>query len=144
MQAGFGTESLSHARAALLLYAMYRSRGKESSLNGLETWDRCAAYIRGAVLKSSTVAEFVQNFCKKAAIGSIVPRYLETTGFVPIDDVGTLAKVDGVYDYQLDIFQDDKVLKIFANEAQYIIMLVREKIQREKELFTDYEADDQI
>lgn len=50
----FNTDSVKHASAALLLYAMYRSRNKNSPLNGLETWDRFNSYIRGACLKSST------------------------------------------------------------------------------------------
>lgn len=62
----FDTESLKHAKAALLLYALYRSRDEKSSLNGLETWDRFGAYIKGACLKSVSTAEFVQNFCAKA------------------------------------------------------------------------------
>lgn len=31
----FDTDSLSHAKAALLLYGMYRSRNKNGPLNGL-------------------------------------------------------------------------------------------------------------
>lgn len=77
MQFGFDTESVKHGKAALLLYAMYRSRGKESSLNGLETWDRCNNYIRGATLKSATVSEFVQAFCKKTHIQSIRPTFFK-------------------------------------------------------------------
>lgn len=58
-----------------------------------------------------------------------------------IDENGTLAEVAGVYDYRLEIFEDQSLLDIFANEALYIIMLVRERIQREKELFVS-EIDD--
>ena len=74
----FDTDSLAHAKAALLLYGMYRSRKKESPLNGLETWDRFQTFVRGACLKASTTAEFVQAFCKKAKIDSVKPRYLST------------------------------------------------------------------
>lgn len=137
MQFKFDTQSVAHGKAALLLYAMYRSRDEKSSLNGLDTWDRCGSYIRGAILKSSTVSEFVQQFCKKANITSIKPHYLKTDGLVKVDDSGIMAQADGLYNYQLEIFEKPEILQIFANESIYIIMLVRERIQREKELFTD-------
>lgn len=133
----FDTDSLAHAKAALLLYAMYRSRSTDSSLNGLETWSRCNNYIRGAILKSTNIAEFVQHFCKKAGVGSIKPHLLETDGLIEIDEHGTLANIEGFYNFQLDIFEDKEVLALFENEAQYIILLVREGIQREKELFNN-------
>ena len=141
MRLGFDCEEIDHAQAALLLYGMYRSREENSSLNGLETWDRCNSYIRGAILKSSTVGEFVQQFCKKAQIGAIKPHYLKTDGAVKVESGGTMAVSDGLYNYQLEIFNNEKILDIFANEALYIIMLVRERLQREKEIF-NYEVED--
>lgn len=140
MQLGFSTESLEHAKCALLLYAMYRSREKNSSLNGMETWDRCRNFIRGAVLKSETVGGFVNEFCKKAGVLSIKPIYLGSGGLVKIDE-GTLIEAEGVYDYHIQIFADKELLKLFEKESQYIIMLVREKIQREKEIFKNATED---
>lgn len=142
MQAKFDTESIKHGKAALLLYAMYRSRPAGSSLNGLDTWDRCNNYIRAAALKSSTTAEFVQVFCKKADVQSIKPVYFRTDGLVAVDDFGTLMKADGVYNYQLEIFEDQDIYKILSEESQYIIMLVRERIQREKREASKDEPED--
>lgn len=127
----FDTVSRQHARAALLLYAMYRSRDKNSPLNGLETWDRCNSFIRAACLKSNTTAQFVQEFCKKAKIQSIKPAYLSTGAPVRMSD-GSLMDVRGLKDYNLDILEDNTLLKIYETEAVYVCMLVRERIQREK------------
>lgn len=132
MQFGFDTESIKHGEAALLLYAMYKSRGEKSSLNGLETWERCNAYIRAAVLKSSTTAEFVQQFCRKASISKITPMYLKTDGIVKINELGTLASGDSLYEYKTSIFENQELLDLFTNESIYIVMLVRERIQRDK------------
>lgn len=109
----FDTGSIDHAQAALILYAIYRSRGKNSSLNGLEIWDRFNTYVRGASLKSNTTAEFVHNFCKSAKIDNVNPKYLKDLSF--------------------DIMEDNSLLKLYENEGMYIIMLVRDRIQREKE-----------
>lgn len=131
MYFNFDTDDLKRAKAALLLYAMYRSRDANSPLNGLETWDRFASFLRGACLKSHTVAGFVEAFCRKAKIGSVKPRYLSTGEPVAMPD-GSLIQADGIRDYRLGLMEDDSLLPLFAEESMYLIMLVRERIQREK------------
>lgn len=128
----FDTDSIKHAEAALLLYAMYKSRDAKSSLNGIETWDRFSSYIRAACLKSSNMAEFVQEFCKKSKIESIKPKYLDTGDPVLFKDTGELIISDGVKDYRTSIFENDDLLHVMERESLYLIMLVRERIQREK------------
>lgn len=128
----FDTDSLIHAKAALLLYGMYRSRKPDSPLNGLETWDRFQTFVRAACLKASTTAEFVQAFCKKAKIDSVMPRYLDTGEPVLMPDTGELVKSDRVSDYRLKLIADNSLLNLYNTESLYLIMLVRERIQREK------------
>ncbi len=131
MQFGFDTESVDHGKAALLLYAMYRSRDKSSSLNGIDTWTRCTSYIRGATLKSRTTAEFVQNFCHMAKIGSIKPSYLTEGGMLQLAD-GEILCSGNVKDYKLHIIEDNNLLPLYEQEGVYLTMLVRDRIQRDK------------
>ena len=138
----FATDDVRHAKAALLLYGMYRSRGKNSPLNGLETWDRFNSFVRGAYLKASTTAEFVQAFCKKAKIGSIKPKYFNTGDPVIMPDTEELIVSDKVSDYRIDILSDNTLLDILNNETLYLIMLVRERIQREKMTNAEDEYDE--
>lgn len=141
MQFGFDTESVAHGKCALLLYAMYRSRNNSSSLNGLDTWNRFAAYVKGAALKSTTTAEFCDNFCKMAKVPSIKPCFLKTdNGLVQMPD-GTLISSDNVKDYKLSVIEDNEIMPLFRNESQYLVMLVRERIQREKLSGNDYEEE---
>lgn len=143
MQFGFITEDLKRAKAALLLYAVYRSRPKTSSLNGLETWNRFTSYIRGACLKSENTAQFINVFCKMAGVGSIKPIYLETDGGMMELSDGSLILSDRVKEYKIDIIEDDSLMSIFENEGQLLVMLIRERIQREKmEGVEDEEAED--
>lgn len=131
MYHGFSTESVSHANAALLLYAMYRSRSASSPLNGIETWTRVSSFMRSACIKSDTTAKFVKEFCRKSKVDAIKPHYLNTGEPVILSD-GTLVKMDGVNNYQLNIMADSETRKLYESEPQYIILLVRERIQREK------------
>lgn len=140
----FDTDSLDHAKAALLLYAMYRSRGLDSPLTGVETWNRFSSFMRGACLKASTTAQFVQEFCRKAKIDSVKPKYLSTGEPVAIAGSEELIVSEGYHDYQLGIIEDNSLLKLFNSEPLYLIMLVRERIQREKleRIDEDEEAED--
>lgn len=132
MQLGFQTDNVQRAKAALILYAIYRSRPKTSSLNGLETWNRFTSYIRGACLKSENTAQFVDVFCKMAGVGSIRPKYMEMYGgMIELQD-GTLLQSSGVKEYNPDLVEDDGLLPIIEREGQLLVMLVRERIQREK------------
>ena len=131
MYYNFNTQSVRHARAALLLYAMYKSRDANSSLNGIDTWTRFTAYIRGACLKSDTTAQFVQNFCRKAQVGSIKPKYLDSGEPVALA-TGEFVSASGVHDYRTDIIEDDGLLDVLSKECVYLTLLVRERIQREK------------
>lgn len=128
----FNTDNIDHAKAALLLYAMYRSRDGNSPLNGLETWDRFQSFTRAACLKSCTTANFVQEFCRKAKITSVKPRYLDTGDPVVIRETGELIDMAGYHDYRLNIIGDNRLLQLYRTESVYLIMLVRERIQREK------------
>lgn len=140
----FDTYSLSHAKAALLLYAMYRSRNNNSPLNGRETWTRFQTFVRSAVLKSSTTAEFVQHFCRKAGVEAIRPRFLSTGDPVLMPGSGALYVSDDIKEYRLRVIEDNDLLHLYANESIYLIMLVRERIQREKiEMWGAEENEDQ-
>lgn len=143
MQFGFTTENVKRAKAALLLYAVYRSRSKTSSLNGLETWNRFTSYIRGACLKSENTAQFINVFCKMSGVGSIKPLYLETDGGMMELSDGSVIMSDRLKEYKINIIEDDSLMQIFENEGQLLVMLIRERIQREKmEVVEDEETED--
>ena len=127
----FNTESLDRARAALILYAVYRSRDANSPINGLETWDRFVSSIKGACLKSTNTAEFLSHFTKLCGVKSVKPRYLKTDGVVAMSD-GSYIQSDGIKDYKTEILEDDTLLPLFEREGMLLTMLVRERIQREK------------
>lgn len=128
----FDTSRGDRARAALLIYALFKSRDATSPLNGLETWSRAESYCKAACLKSSTTAEFATRFKELAKIPSIKPYYLtDADGLVQMPG-GAIIQADGVRDYKLDIFEDDDVRATIEREYPIIVMLVRERIQREK------------
>lgn len=133
MQLNFETDNVTRARAALLLYAIYRSRDKNSSLNGLETWNRLESYCKGACRKSSTTSEFVTKFKEMSKTGAIKPKYLTggTNGMQMLPD-GTIVESSEAKEFHTEILEDDSIRDVIEKEYPLIVMLVRERIQREK------------
>lgn len=138
----FSTDDINRGKAALILYSMYCSRNQTSSLNGLETWNRFTAYIKGACQKSTNTAEFVNNFCKMADIGSIKPRYLKCDDDLIMLSSGCVVQSDNIKDYKISIFEDDALFKLFEKEGVLLTMLVRERLEREKIEVDSYEDED--
>lgn len=128
----FDTSDAGRARAALLIYALFKSRDAGSPLNGLETWTRAESFCKAGCLKSSNTAEFVTRFKEMAKIPSIKPYYLTgSDGLVQMPD-GSVIQSDKIRDYKMDIFEDDSIRETIEREYPIIVMLVRERIQREK------------
>lgn len=145
MHYGFNTDDVKKAGAALLLYALYRSRGRDSFINGVETWNRMESLCRGACRKSSTTSEFVTKFKQAAGIGAIKPRYLsdpDNTGLQILSD-GSVVGSSDVKTYRLDIIQDNEIRNVIERDYPLIIMLIRERVQREKFEMTEEENEDE-
>lgn len=142
----FDTENRQLANAALVLYAMYKSRGLNSPLNGLETWNRVESYCVGACKKSRTTSEFVTKFKELGKIGAIKPRYLadpsKDTAMTMLPD-GTVVESDQVKDYRIGLLEDDEVRKTIEKDYPLVAILVRERIQREKYMFTEEDEENE-
>lgn len=138
----FETDNPKRAKAALILYAIYRSRGKSSSLNGVDTWNRFTSYIRGACLKSTNTAEFASRFAKMAGTDSIKPCYLKGSDGLVLQPDGSLIVSENIKDYKIGVFEDDDLLPILERESVLLTMLVRERIQREKNTMEENEDEE--
>lgn len=146
MHYGFNTDDVKQAGAALLLYALYRSRGRDSFINGVETWNRMESLCRGACRKSSTTSEFVTKFKQAAGIGAIKPRYLSDpdaeTGLQVLSD-GSVVGSSEVKTYRTDIIRDNEIRSVIERDYPLIIMLIRERVQREKFEMAEEESEDE-
>ena len=128
----FTTDNELYARCALLLYGLYRSRDEGSPLNGLETWRRFNSFVLASCEEAENVPEFIQRFCRKAGIGAIVRKWLDDGGdaLVEIGDAGIVALPD-MCSVKLQMYDDPDVLDALRRYGQFIILLVRDRIERE-------------
>ena len=45
---------------------------------------------------------------------------------------GSLVQSSDIKEFQTGILEDDRLMRIYENEGQIVVMLIRERIQREK------------
>lgn len=140
----FNTENLNHAKAALVLYALFKSRNENSPMNGLKAWNRVESYCVGACKKSRTTSEFVTKFKELGNVGAIKPRYLSDSGAgMTILPDGSVVESENVKNYRTELFEDNEIRKTIERDYPLITILVRERIQREKYIFEEEEDNEE-
>ena len=135
----FSTDNVRYAKAAQLLYALYKSRDTSSPMNGVETWNRVEAYCKGACKKSRTTSEFVTKFKEMGKVGALKPKYManpEHKAHMLVMPDGTVLESDSIREFNAEILQDDDVRKTIETDYCLIVFLVRERIEREKAIAT--------
>ena len=140
----FNTDEMRFARAALVLYALYKSRNTNSPMNGMETWNRVESYCVGACKKSRTTSEFVTKFKELGRVGAIKPRYLSEQGVgMTILPGGSVVESANILNYHTALIEDNEIRKPLENDYPLITMLVRERIQREKYMLEEEEENEE-
>ncbi|MFU8927564.1 hypothetical protein [Acinetobacter puyangensis] len=144
----FDTDDKSVATAALVVYATYRSRDRKRFKVTPEMWGQIQRFIKAAAKRSKNIPQFIDQFCKKMSCDSINPKWVEVAVKGRLFQSGS--------DY-IDIPQPDKrqfltevlndvehkqVIRHLNNETQYIVMLVRDRLETEKPLESTFKIDD--
>ena len=130
MYHGFSTESVSHKRSIIALCNVPQPERKQPSNRHRCGYDCIASFIWTLTL-SDTTAKFVKEFCRKSKVDAIKPHYLNTGEPVILSD-GTLVKMDGVNNYQLNIMADSETRKLTNPSHNILYCSCAERIQREK------------
>ncbi len=145
----FDTASREQATAALLVYATYRSRDKKRFKITPEMWSQIQRFIQAAAKRSKTLPEFIQSFSQKMSCPSINPKWVE---------VGVKGKLFQSGSSFIDIPQPDRrefltnvlndidhkaVLKLLRNETQWIVLLVRDRLETEKPLEATFDIQEE-
>ena len=145
---GFNTEDKNYASASQIIYSIYRSRDTEkfSAKASKSYWGAVEAFCKKSARGSTTVIRFIERFKKEMEAKTIQTMFLNTD-LMPfkvavIDHNGkvVIPNKSKLHTYLTNIIKsldDRKILDILLEETAYIIMLVRERIETEKELGND-------
>lgn len=140
---GFVTENSTIGGACLLVYAIYRSRDIKRSPSGVDMWGQIERFARASAKRSATIGEFTDKFKRKMCCSTINPKWLKN-GIKSVNamvnrSTGEIISFgnENIRDFAIDIFQADEetqreIIDRLYYETQLIILLVRDRLEREK------------
>lgn len=138
---GFNTEDSVKAKAAFIIYAIYKSRDVKRGPQGLDMWGQIERFAKSAAKRSTDIDSFINKFKKKMACSTINPYFLKfdnDISFATINSNNEIMTFDNknTRNFALDIFQDDEhgkdIVDVLYEKTQIIILLVRDRLEREK------------
>lgn len=143
---GFKTNNEATATAALILYAAWRSRDRTRIKDGYDIWARVDRFLKDAAKRSRTTFDFIEGLTKPGRLYAAVlhPKYLALgmAGDTPLVQTadGAFIQFSGGEDrreFGVDVFENADhraVVREAYRNHKYVIMLVRDRLEREKSI----------
>lgn len=149
MLLGFDTEDEIKAKAAFVVYVIYKSRDTKRGPSGLDMWGQIERFAKASAKRSDGIDDFVDAFKRKMACSTINPYWMKkdgnaTNAFFSDNNEIIVFKNDNMRSFGLDIFDDKdgkEIVDCLYNKTQIIILLVRDRIEREKLFSQDQEEE---
>ena len=145
---GFDTDQEHEALAALVTYAVYRSRDRGRYKSAPDMWEQIERFAKGAAKRAVSLAAYAEALKPKLCCGTIHPRWtvVGAGGEVPLlvyrnADTGALshaiqrARPDDQREFLTTIYRHPagRAAVRFAYRAHgHLIALVRDRLEREK------------
>lgn len=145
----FDTDNKDYALCALLVYAIYRSRDKSKFKVTPEMWGQIQRFVQASAKRAKTIPQFINNLQPKMMCPAINPKWVEigVKGRL-FNQGGTLVDIPNNERREfltevLSNVDDKKIIKTLLKETQFIILLVRDRLETEKPLEASFiEIDD--
>ena len=144
---GFDTENENVAAGSLLVYAVYKSRDTKRGPSGYDMWEQIERFTRRSAKRASDIGEFLKKFKQTMACGTINPRWC-ATGNVAMNaaqfEDGSImvrgesgGESNSPRDFMLSITESPAekqqvIVDGLYEQTQRIILLVRDRLEREK------------
>lgn len=151
MYYNFDTENQNAATAALLVYAIYRSRDVKRFKVTPDMWGIIERAVKSTAKRAMNLGEFIEKLKPKLACSTIHPRWAKTMpdGVVSMKQMpdGSFAQVSdlGRRQFLTDVLGEvdhGVVLDVLYRQTALIILLVRDRIEREKPLEARFEEEE--
>jgi hypothetical protein len=146
---GFDTEDSTAAAGALLVYATYKSRDVKRGPSGYDMWEQIERFARRSAKRANNVSEFLTKFKSLMACGTLNPRYcktgIATSNAIVQEDGAVIVKGEQSQsrDFLVSITESSEeeqqnIVDCIYEQTQRIILLVRDRLEREKPFETDF------
>lgn len=136
---GFRTKDENAAAAALIVYAVYRSRNRKRGPSGVDMWGQIERFTKVSAKRAISIGSFLETFKRKMACETINPKWCDSGSKVMSaiqDELGNII-ISGEKGRQfltevIESGKDQDILYQLYKETARVIMLVRDRLEREK------------
>ncbi len=148
----FDTTKESAATAALLVYAVYRSRDKRKYKITPEMWGQIDRFTKASAKRAENLPQFIDTLMPRLCCPSINPKWMMVGVSGRLTEMG-----DGQYaefsktnekgrEFLTSVLETDltpDILNRLYKETTYIILLVRDRLEREKPIEKSFDIEEE-
>jgi len=136
----FDTEDHEAATAALLVYAVYRSRDSRRFKVTPDMWAKIERFVKASAKRARTVPAFLESLKPRLSCGTIHPQWMAAGIKGVIGRTNNLGHTEYIQradsrEFLTGVLADcdeRAVIKKLYKETTWIILLVRDRLEREK------------
>lgn len=138
---GFNTDDQIKAKAAMLIYVVYKSRDSKRGPSGLDMWGQIERFAKASAKRSEGIDEFVDQFKRKMICSTINPYWMRndfSSANASVMEDGSIITFSGedVRSFGLELFDGPdgaEIVDCIYRKTQIVILLVRDRLEREKQ-----------
>ena len=155
MHYGFDTEDVNAATGALLIYAVYRSRDRRRYKVTPDMWGQIERFTKAAAKRAQTLPAFLEALKPRLACDSLRPGAMQA-GLSGMLTLASRTNASGGTEYVQMGQQGEQrefltqalarveargVLDLLYRETAWIVLLVRDRLEREKPIEKAFETE---
>lgn len=147
---GFDTDNRSQATAALLVYATWRSRDRGRLKITPDIWSQVERFTKASAKRARTIPQFLEALKPRLMCGTLHPRAMAVgiKGAIPLvrTQTGEIIQMAARTEQRefltaaLAGIDEKAVLDTLYQETSWIILLVRDRLERERPIEDRFET----
>lgn len=147
---GFDCDDVNEGTAALLVYAIWRSRDRQRFKITPDVWSQVERFTKASAKRAETLPQFIERLKPRLMCGTIHPRAMEAgiRGSIPLVETsdGAFIQVSAPpeqREFLTGVLRDcdqRRVLDLLYRETSWIILLVRDRLERERPIERRFET----
>ncbi len=147
---GFDSDDPVAATAALLVYAVWRSRNRKRLKITPDIWSQVERFVKASAKRATNLPRFIEALKPRLCCESLHPTAMSVglSGTISLLRAGGEADIYLSPDWQrqfltraLDGVDQRAVLDMLYRETSWIILLVRDRLEREKPIEQTFETE---
>lgn len=145
MKYHFDTTDESAAVAALLVYAVWRSRDISKFKVTPEVWEQATRFIKASAKRAETITQFLESLMPRFCTTVLKPKWLEVgyRGITSLSNGEYMQSNAPRREFLTGLINESdhaEVISRLFNETAWVVLLVRDRLEHEKRFENDVAA----